>query len=587
MQIFIDGVAIDTYNKDISIERTNNFLVRDKKYARSLKLKMPKTEKNNGIFATGAYPLGAVCGLREFSCSITLDGWNSDGSLVIVSEEAQEYEVMLVIKSDFDEFLAALMRDEYNGTDYTWTNHSGVTNTNVQFGQRGYSNDLPPYAQAGWAIMPSFDILAALGSNKHGISIQHNSLGADTLYYILKDVLIGGAANVQVNMNAEGVSLIVVSTDKLQTAEFTNGFYRFSGLQNEWIGGQATALQPLVDMEVTFPNDFPSNLFFLDAPTEENIIPFPGQGYKGQFYGGYSFDTTGASYQVYGTPLAGKTITIEKDKLYVIAEKDFYINSFDEYMSNYYCGWSSETFTPSFAGGGVVRFSIKFITDEKMQDMYQSQPISLVNQFDKLKVKDLIDIVADATGTNYSYDAQTKTLTFEPFSISAAKKYTLQNVVSVGKVNFGYLDFAQNTAMRFKSEEYVTNPLINNYTIANPNLSAEQTIEIPVSEGNATNTGALLLDDIENDNGVAKIKAKEPSIGYAVDGQPMSRIAPFGVNMYYSLVTNAMKQVEVTAVVDDIWQIDENTLISVEGVLFVWTKIQGSGNTWKFTLHKI
>ena len=57
--------------------------------------------------------------------------------------------------------------------------------------------------------------------------------------------------------------------------------------------------------------------------------------------------------------------------------------------------------------------------------------------------------------------------------------------------------------------------------------------------------------------------------------------------MYYSLVTSAMKQVEVTAVVDDIWQIDENTLLSVEGVLFVWTKIQGSGKTWKFTLHKI
>lgn len=212
--------------------------------------------------------------------------------------------------------------------------------------------------------------------------------------------------------------------------------------------GYVNELVCLQTLDITFPDDTPNDLF----------IGYVQSG-SVSFLGDYSFN--GSS--VTGTPLAGRTITLQSGQhFYFVFQSDYVRGGTEPYN-----GWwfANRNITLSVQVEGVEGNAHFIRVRENVPEM---------------NIIDLLKTIAAVTGRVLTYDGAIK---FEELQGEWYKVLRLTDVVSVGKMTRTFGDFERNNYVEMDSAEYVTNRVRLNYSIDNAILQEDNVLQtIPFSE---------------------------------------------------------------------------------------------------------
>jgi hypothetical protein len=312
--------------------------------------------------------------------------------------------------------------------------------------------------------------------------------------------------------------------------------------------GYVNELVCLQTLEITFPDDTPNDLFL--GYVQSGSVAFLGD---------YSFNDS----QVIGTPLAGRTITLQSGQhFYFVFRADRVRGGVAPYE-----GWW-------FANRNItLNVQIEGVTGE-------SNFIRVRDNVPEMNVIELLKMIAAVTGRVLNYDGTS--IVFEQLQGGWYRVLRLTDVVSVGKVVRTFGDFAQNNFIEFDSAEYVTNRVRLNYAINNANIAKENILHtIPMSEfGTKLGIYGIKSDFIPQDSEAYTFAAN-------TTGFYMGNI-DIPANATISSLVDTSTTIQVSARISllEYDSINQKTILYYDGAYWVWNDMTWSNGIAEITMAR-
>lgn len=313
--------------------------------------------------------------------------------------------------------------------------------------------------------------------------------------------------------------------------------------------GYVNELVCLQTVDITFPDDTPNDFF----------LGYVQGGGGVSFLGDYSFN--GSS--VTGTPLAGRTITLQSGQHFYFVFQSDYVRG----GSEPYNGWwfANRNITLSVQVEGVEG---------------DAHFIRVRDNVPEMNIIDLLKTIAAATGRVLNYDGAIK---FEELQGEWYKVLRLTDIVSVGKMTRTFGDFERNNYVEMDSAEYVTNRVRLNYSIDNDTLKEDNVLQtIPFSEfGTRIGVYDIPYSFLPQDSNAYTLAAN-------TSGFYMGNINIPANNTIRGLAdTSTTVDVQARMSLLQFDSIDQKTIIYYDGAYWVWMIGQWSNDIAEMTIARI
>lgn len=609
MQLLCNGVALDLYeDTNIQFTNTNPLFAFDKLASeRTTEFKLPATKTNDRVFELGRLPVLKGNGMRRrYDAQLLMSGIVRKGYLYVSEWTGKEYNAIFVTGN-----YIRLQRINEAGTIRNlllYDNAITWSNTNIKDAN---SSNIQPFDMVshevsdGGVISPSVSLKYLIDevATLKGIPIDWtDAVGIDKIRII--------AAN-SCELSETKIILSRTKTGELQSRTLTNNTFLglvknsesyISGLWNANIiydGQYYVVEEPVRDQldgatlnewicpyncAVTFADDLSDDFFLVSGNIAYETSYYGTYWKKTKFLGGYSFnEQTGL---IIGTPLRGRTIEIPANTPFTIVRKsEFYLPDLTQ------AGRSRMGFDPELASD----YNIEVTFSVKHKFVYgENAPLNAI--MPDIDFVDLLKYAAALTGTVLYY-TDTEGIKFDKVDIYGQynnnpwdKKSVA--VISEGKVERTFADYARNNIIRFEDDDSVFGEHIKlNYTIDNDNLEdSNELLEIKMSEG-----GSVLFQ-FEDERGIIQIRqlvlnrGDEPRYIVCATGDVanMLRItlpAVTGISLLCRVSTRVGIQARMTSL--EYVNMTPKTLINLHSCNYVWTESNWQSGVVNLTLAKI
>lgn len=597
MQLVCNGVALDLpEGSGLQFTQENPLFAFDNlKCERTTQFKLPATATNDRVLSVARVPAYSGEGMRrKFAAQLQAGAIVKNGLLYVTAWNGKEYDAVFVtgemiglqaIKdagkiADILNPVGGLVWDAANVQD---ANALAVYSTDVALA-RYLTNAAPCH--------PSFD-LGGIMAAAYRAATGRTSPAYTRGFRIIPKELQGmpktacaltytGTQNEpgtsEINppyantLSATGFGAAVEVAEQVLYAEFggTQGLDRWFKLR-QW-----RTLQSII---LTFPDDFPDDLFLLSVKdtgatgSDPEFNPLSADW----FLGDYSFSAAPGK-PVTGTPLKGRSVTIQTGTPFVLLSRDWY-----EYDDGF--NWNGFRYLSDNSGYAVE------VTAEN-DEIAVGDTIRVKDILPDLTVTDLLKIHAYLTGTVLNY-TDADGVTFDVLDFDTWERVDItQKKMTENEVRRVFADYAQRNVIEFDSaEDVLSNTRVRaEYTIDNDNLDEIKTLAtIPFSEGEIAAADGFICPRFDAED-VEKNTLPQDGIYFATpQGGKYGRRVTLTPNARLQDLCDASTQIIVTAwmTAEEYEAINAKTLILCDGTLYVWTARQWQKNAAKFTLARI
>lgn len=352
---------------------------------------------------------------------------------------------------------------------------------------------------------------------------------------------------------------------EVNTARFAS--YREVGDDYKTYYYRMAQAKALTDMELTFPEDTPNSVF---------IVSFNIDGQTNyEFLGDYSFVKAGTQVITTGTPLAGRTISIQRGTCFVLLTPSDFVFE-DMAGGGRREGWKITTFPSSRT------FYVK-------TNVTNGSVVRLADNLPDFSVIELLQIVAALSGTVLNY-TEADGITFDPVNTATWPIVDFTNELQgVDNLTRTFGDYAQRNVIEYKSDESVLQAerIREEYDIQNVNIQEEKVLQtIPFSEGGAIpfygETEYVYIRNSGEGYKPADVLAVASSIPELIRSRPRKNT---GIQTMCASSTTIRARIHVS--VEEYDRVTSNTKILLRGTSYVWTESNWQDGTATFTLAKI
>lgn len=600
MQLVCNGVALDLpEGSGLQFTQENPLFAFDNlKCERTTQFKLPATATNDRVLSVARVPAYSGEGMRrKFAAQLQAGSLVKNGLLYVTAWNGKEYDAVFVtgemiglqaIKDagKVSEILSA-------PTGIVWDVANVKDANSVQIYGQGVA--LARYLTNASPCHPSFDLGVIMKEAYR--QITGRALSSFNPGYRIIPKEIKPLPKTSAVLTYTGTEEEPVPYEEMATAPYANTITEsgigaaigtaeqtltigVGGWQTQWSYLKLRQWRALQSIIVTFPEDFPDDLFLMSVEDKgvDGSAPEFNPLSPAWFLGDYSFDRVqGGGTAASGTPLKGRSVSIPSGTTFVFLSRDWY-----EYDPGFH--WNGFRYLSN------SNYEIQIIAEgEKIEP---GDTIRVQDILPDLTVTDLLKIHAYLTGTVLNYtDADGVTFdvldfdTWERIDITP-KKMTEDEVRRV------FADYAQRNIIEFDSAaDVLSNTRVRTeYTIDNDNLEETKTLAtIPFNEGELAAADGFICPRF-NAEDVEKNKLPKDGIYFATpQGGRYGQRVSLTPNARLQDLCDASTQIIVTAWMnaEEYEAITAKTLILCDGTLYVWTSRQWQKNAAKFTLARI
>lgn len=604
INLLVEGKRLDLYPTDLSYKRTNNaFSFGKLTLSRSQNFQVPKTPNNLQVLGVGNTYINGANERRYFDAQLQGSGFVESGLLYIyevgkdfnciflfgslfILKNISNVKKMADVLEPYDVLLSApQIGKNANALDLAFFDTVKYINNTTS--GRGFFNmpsisvkDLFTYANEIFGNI--FDVPA----------IPNYRIVSQNSDDVKKENVIFAKSSVDIYADNQELKLIV------RESNATN-FYSETGVRGETV---AQSYKEYVnytynDVELTFPEDFPDDVFCIYNSNNVDSQGFINIDLK--FFGDYTFDTGVRAVSSLaeegvrnssGQPLAGRTIKIPAQNFFSFYSKNNFHNTTNrEGEHTYYNHYRG------FFGGDASPFSFTFpnatIKNEKWHIIaYEgTRWVSAVQSLPSISFIELLNAVAILTDKYVTYDSTNHKITLTNYSDINELIY-IDDVITIDKLKRVGFSEAQNNIIKLKANKLVSSDNLNvvNYTTDNLTLTEENVIsELPFSTGNSIEN-SLYINDLEATEGQYNINSDVPLIALAGESTMLNFIS-MTRNAIIENIFAISTQIELTCSMSmfDYMRIKETHVIVYRGSQWVWLKATWQKNKAKFVLQKI
>ena len=250
-------------------------------------------------------------------------------------------------------------------------------------------------------------------------------------------------------------------------------------------------LIPMYDMELSFPSDFPDEVFLKKDDETLNETGVSAGDWDDYFIGGYGFRVEGGSVVTFGVPLRGRSVTIAKGTGFILCRSTEWLDItppaggrvyewIDAYGATYYGeqGWALNPYrTQTYA----IEVNIRIKADVTVKclrtnftyankDVYPYGKSCIATLQANLPECDLFTLLKDFATMNgflLYYEGATKTIKFDVGGFTDLSTYTdlSGRVIQRQTLERSFLDFARSNIVGFKDFTDGFSYVIDNYRL--------------------------------------------------------------------------------------------------------------------------
>lgn len=601
MRFNINGQYLDLYEgTSLQFKRTNSLFAFDNiEVSRSTSFEIPATAHNNALFELANDPAQAgERGRVRIEAQMQAAGVALNGYLYITNSTRTEYTCMFV----FGELLKLKeIKDAGDITEYLrlqntclWGDDGDLLNAHTAAARDStftlirYDNAARAYFGKGIMPLPAIDMwtLIERAAAYFGVTVEGVQSGLKIIPPKLYDIEAQFSQALKWELTTQGAYLeqYEMTTD-VPSEWFTLTAYEFITKSEGVIfppNRLCDCVQTTRAMRVKFPSDFSDSYFMYNPRT-------------GEYYGGWSLDTS--TLQGVGTPLAGQTVEIPNDAVFLFVSSSCYDISYKVF---YKCEALSTTLEV-----------LNYADEVKYGEYVPIQP-----NLPDITFIDLLKSNAMIAGRAINYNESSKKIRLEDLDFDTWTLYGVSEseLLEFDDVERVVTDFAQSNVVKFDSADYVAEDMKDTDTYKLYNDNAEELKEIytiPFNEGALRSyvVGITTLYNTYIDDTTRKVEVDSEgveTVTYEIDGKKFSLLQcpslPFADDMttylqqpqfarakwLERLLDKSTKiHAEIKCPLMYFQQADEHLRLLIRGQQYVWTSGIWSGGVASVELQKI
>lgn len=564
-----------------SFKRDNQqFRFCDISLGRSVEFSIPATQRNRQLlgFTDDPSQYGAVMRTNA-PCQVVYDGGAFTGTIAVTGYEGDSFKCSMLLGNatwidELQSIKVADMVTSWNkGIYWDAISETLCDDPDLFVFPGGVGLKILPYengiSTSGWTFLPSINLKAFIKDlcDTRGIP---NDIQLPRDYWLVASTLKGSGMET-ITISSTGTTNLTVSQ--------VHQFFDVVDIDIEWatgwffgllVGGgtvQAKAIQPTENIELTFPNPFPTDCFLVqyssslaDCRTIGGVtslgIPDP-----------HADQSIGA--------LDGKTVQLKKGYKYFFAPKIWWGGTGSNMNIGYDDTFHPFSFTFNVVSNDDIAYSTPWYMQHNMPDMtfFELLKSAALSAGMELLVDDLgIRIKAGAYGNAFK---------------------VCDRVISVDSVTRRVEPWGNNTRdaeVAFDSEEYVEQPITWGYFIDSDQVTDKKTVKTKFSEGNV-GTNGIAINDVEYDAGsnTYKLKAKKPTIAYADGTVPsLQRIPDADMVGYEDIGTDSTcVKIKMRRGEAEFFKLNPDDVWVWRGMAYVWTSADWANGVLTMTMQKV
>lgn len=349
-----------------------------------------------------------------------------------------------------------------------------------------------------------------------------------------------------------------------------------------------------VTVSLTFPSTMPTNIGLItsfEGNDSLTTVRIEG-GYNASGNPYPSFNNRDGVVTIYDNSLAGKTLTIAANTYFAFCKlTDIHGDGAIHYMTGYYgkC-LELENGTQSYATAGAPAYT--YDAEIKTVDPAVGVDVMLWPHLPQCTLVDLLKLVANVYGQVLNYD-NVNGVTFETLNdmLSWPQMDLTGKVIAKKTMERKFSDYGQNNVVYFDSEDYVgtLERLKITYTIDNQNIEAEKELqkiifsEGAIGSGAYTNYQPVLIknaDEQSTDKATLCLAgASDTNLGrvYLTKNAKVQQLCTASTAVKMDVKMTLLEFNSMVA----------KSLLTYEGVRYVWTEAQWSKGVATLNLSKI
>lgn len=503
---------------------------------------------------------------KSFKCVFTFGELSalkalSEAGKITASNSGVSQQLRPVLGGNSRPLTQAVTTDNADSINYTFVNRQYYNDTMGG----GTSYHVPSVRLSG---------LLANVQQRYGVTINVPQ-SAENLGVVLTEVRPPKERKMIIAKTSDAAATVTQNFGLIVSTQFTRIEWYSLGTHHD---AAFAFFEPTKDISITFPTDFPDNVFCCDG----RDVP--------TFFGGYSFDTSanGDTSRTTGRPLAGRTVKIPK------TDEHGQQNRFSFFLASQYINTSisATNYTRGFAftKKDASPFSYEFgYTIEEKPGYASSYNYYLEDNLPDISYIDIINIYALISGGYVR--VRNGVVDFAPISPSSWATRPLANVINAETVKRCFSDFGKNGSIVFDSADYVKEPTRTDYSVNNATLTNEKTVyKIGLSDGDgaSANSAAVYIRDFYNDEGTIKLDSKKATlVNISASEKQLQRVSlPIVADIVSLCDTSTAVEVSCKMTAYEYFGITDDTVLLHDGAAFVWLSSSWSNGIAKFSLQK-
>lgn len=581
----------------LQFKKTNVlFAFDDIECERSVSFDIQATPQNNRIFALAkCVHLDGGGMRRRYEAQMQAGVVTKDGYLYIDKYNDGAYKAIFVtgellgLKQIKD---AGKIREYYKPTNSVVWSASSIHDANTTEGQATYAMTL--YNQAG-LLHPSYD-LGDIMQNAYN-ALTGRSLSNIVRGYRLVPKEVQGVQNESVTYVFAGSgaspattpsaapfagSVSIVALGAAVATNLQTLLVKDSGGEDKYI--RIYQLIAMQDLTITFPSNFPTNLFLMSIASKEDIAdsdPTENVYSASWFLGDWSFRNLPtpdyADMPTDGTPLAGQSVLVPKGTIFGIFDSSKFKN-----LTN--------------GTNGFIYISdtdIELSIEVENEEIHEGDTIRLFDVLPDLTLVELFKIYSYLEG-KVLYYTDTGGVQFDELDMDTWDTIDVTGrVIQYSDLTRKFGDYVQHNFVEFDSgaEVMESQRIRLSYDTDNDNLATDKVLgKIPYSEGRGWSVRGVMCVLFKSDeNNVLSAPGIMIATGTTADAPEYGRRIALQKNdgLQSLLDASTSMTIQVRMTILEFNTITPKTAIYYEGLRYVWTEATWSKEVANIKISKI
>lgn len=580
---------------DISFKSKNPwFCFAEIELGRSTEFTIPATNKNKMLLGFGDDPSEYGDALRsKHECQMVFDGGVKDGTLTVTAYSGDAFRCVYYMDnaSWIDRLQGMKLADVPIGDQsVVWDLNAQVVDANnvtptlqdfvklVKYDNGGISN---------WQITPSVNVTYFVHAILNALGVPYSPfiVQPDPSHWLIAGSLKNGITDV--------VELSQNDTMDVQISQ-TQGLLSVATQYIEWakalvfgayIGGGRTSAQCFrveKNMKMTF-GVVPADIYLIKwSVSLKHCRCIGGYSSTQQFAPWVNLSMFGG----FGTDLTGQTIEWKKDDIFFFADymgniiTSNYFTNPQIFTGEDYFGWK-DTLHP-------FKIVVTLSADEELE---LGETWRLRYNMPDMTVFEFLKSVALSSACEMSVSPVELALMEGFYGQRLGNQFfkSLDKVVSVDKVERQAWDDNRHNIVAFDSEDYVTEPIVTDYEVANGNLTNEERHVVKFSEGAVGSNGILVQDATGTPT---KFTAKKWTLARvdtnAASPDYLQRVLPPVANGYDDIAGNSTcVTLKAVMTLSEFMGLSPMDVFVWRGMGYVWSDVNWTQGIATMTLKRV